>query len=270
MNKCIYTNYKRNNFKSEIKFSYVEPNSKYFLNSDYIKRAKERGGILSNIIFELECILEEIDNISKNIRIKQLKGLANIYYSLEQILEYCDEAKDINIYQGKTTINKIRKELNWIKEFDFDEFYDMISENFIYGYDNYEYEGFEYENDDNELTLDDFIDEVENSIENMFKVIDKSYEYKKKRKKLRYRKKTFKKKSSVYFTYLYEGRTLEEIAELCDVQVESIKRFIRRKVKYISERLRVPSISNELIEKILIDLDITKEELEYFIIVYII
>ena len=261
MDYLIYT------FKREMEFSPNEPNLKDFLNSSYIKRVKEKGGILANIVFELEDIVKE----TKNTRMEQLSVLINIYNSLEQILEYCDEAKNDSFYRGKNTINEIEKALNWVKDFNFDGFYDMILENFIYGYDNYEYYGFEYENDDdNELTLDDFICEVDSSIESIFKVIDKSYQYKKKRKKLRYRKKTFKKKSSFYFKYLYEGKTLEEIAELCDIQVESIKRFIRRKVKDLSEVLSLPFIPNELIEKILIDLDITKEELDYFIKVYVI
>lgn len=273
MNKYreFYIHYLNNTFKKEMKFSPIEPNLKDRLNSPYIKRVKERGGPLSNIIFELEYIVKKTNDISKNTRMDQLRILVDIYYSLGQILNECYEIKDseyINIYRGKPTINEIQKELIWIEEFDFDGFYDTIRENCIYGYDNYE-----YENDDdnnNELTLDDFICKVDSSIKNIFKVIDKYYEYKKKRKKLRYRKKSFKKKSSIYFKYLYEGKSLDEISQLCNVRLESVKKFIGRKVKDLSELLSLPYIPNELLEEILLDLDITKEELEYFIKVYVI
>lgn len=220
------------------------------INYKYIQKVKEREGPLSKIINTLNLIKECINKVyAGNLKVRLF---IDIYDYFESILEIINEKRNDDfyiIYKAKDTLKKIEEAIEQEQKLNkkgFDEFYDAIKD------ENWFDEEFD--------KIYEFVDCADVLIEEIFYIVsllDNSSEYKIERKKSRYRKKGFKKKSSKYFKLLSEGHTFEDISKICGINIESVKKFFKRKLK------EYKSSMND--DEIAINWTITKDQLNFFI-----
>lgn len=220
------------------------------INYKYIQKVKEREGPLSKIINTLNLIKECINKVyAGNLKVRLL---IDIYDYFESILEIINEKRNDDfyiIYKAKDTLKKIEEAIEQEQKLNkkgFDEFYDAIKD------ENWFDEEFD--------KIYEFVDCADVLIEEIFYIVsllDNSSEYKIERKKSRYRKKGFKKKSSKYFKLLSEGHTFEDISKICGINIESVKKFFKRKLKEYKSSMNDDEIATNW--------TITKDQLNFFI-----
>lgn len=220
------------------------------INYAYIEKVKERHGTLSEIINTLNLIKECINKVyAGNLKVRLL---IDIYDYFESILEIINEKRNDDfyiIYKAKDTLKKIEEAIEQEQKLNkkgFDEFYDAIKD------ENWFDEEFD--------KIYEFVDCADVLIEEIFYIVsllDNSSEYKIERKKSRYRKKGFKKKSSKYFKLLSEGHTFEDISKICGINIESVKKFFKRKLKEYKSSMNDDEIATNW--------TITKDQLNFFI-----
>ena len=223
------------------------------INYDYIEKVKGRAGTLSEIVNILDSVNTYIDEAMNNLEVKLFVYIYNEFCSILEIINEKRNDDYYEIYKAKDTLKKIEEAIKQdqnLNENNFDEFYDSIKSEDWYS-----------EELDKMKTFLDCVDILRIELLYMINLLDKSEKYKLNRKQSRYRNKGFKKNSSLYFKYLREGKDLNTIAKLCDIQLDSLKKFFRRKIKEYN------NCKNK--HELLFNWTISEEELEYFIKIYI-